>query len=499
MGIGFGKSLKFGPLRVNLSRRGVGLSAGVKGARVAVGPRGTYVSLGAGGFRYRKKLAGSSRPRQPAGNAASSPPNSLPTEPSPGQPADLGAIVTATTAQLAEASPDSVLEEIQVRRHRINWFGAYAIVVGLSMITLLNAIDPILFVLMAIGPGFLVYRWNRERRTARLIYDVDEDQILYRLSVCNAVGEALAQAAHLWHVYASQAVSDKKRHSGASVLISRTRIKCHPGSLPGIELNIEPWSITVGPQRLIFLPDRILVHEGGQFAAIPYDQLAVQHERSRFIEEGAIPPDSKQVDTTWRFVNKSGGPDRRFNDNRELPIMEYGRLSMMSTGGLVVLLEASNPSASLRALNALTHLRDVTARSASAALDKCAPKGWPAESAAQPAAAQATDALEEVLTILRYIAVADRRLSEEESRFVAKALEEFSASPAQAQNMMVQFRSLKCDEREVRRACRGLIEKSPDLVQRVLAIAEALAGVDGRVTPKERERLAHLSLWFSAA
>ena len=60
MGFSFRKSIKFGPLRVNLSKSGVGLSAGVKGARVSSGPRGTYLNVGAGGVQYRKKLDGTS-------------------------------------------------------------------------------------------------------------------------------------------------------------------------------------------------------------------------------------------------------------------------------------------------------------------------------------------------------------------------------------------------------------------------------------------------------
>ena len=60
MGFSFRKSLKFGPLRVNLSKSGVGLSTGVKGARVSKGPRGTYLNVGTGGVQYRKKLDGTS-------------------------------------------------------------------------------------------------------------------------------------------------------------------------------------------------------------------------------------------------------------------------------------------------------------------------------------------------------------------------------------------------------------------------------------------------------
>ncbi len=48
------KALKTGPVRFNLSKSGVGLSGGVTGARVGVGPKGTYVHGGRHGLYYRK-------------------------------------------------------------------------------------------------------------------------------------------------------------------------------------------------------------------------------------------------------------------------------------------------------------------------------------------------------------------------------------------------------------------------------------------------------------
>ena len=52
------KAFRFGPLRFNLSRSGVGISAGVKGARVGVDARGKgYVAGGRGGLYFRKRLA----------------------------------------------------------------------------------------------------------------------------------------------------------------------------------------------------------------------------------------------------------------------------------------------------------------------------------------------------------------------------------------------------------------------------------------------------------
>jgi hypothetical protein len=56
MGFYFRKSVRFGPVRVNFSKSGIGLSAGIRGLRVSTGPRGNYVQAGAHGFYYRAKL-----------------------------------------------------------------------------------------------------------------------------------------------------------------------------------------------------------------------------------------------------------------------------------------------------------------------------------------------------------------------------------------------------------------------------------------------------------
>ncbi|WP_279474582.1 DUF4236 domain-containing protein [Aeromonas veronii] len=57
MGLYLRKSVSVGPFRFNLSKSGVGVSAGVKGLRIGAGPRGNYVHIGMGGLYYRKSLS----------------------------------------------------------------------------------------------------------------------------------------------------------------------------------------------------------------------------------------------------------------------------------------------------------------------------------------------------------------------------------------------------------------------------------------------------------
>lgn len=72
MGFYIKKSFRAGPVRLNLSKSGLGLSAGVKGFRVGSGPRGNYVHAGRGGLYYRKNLGSNTKYRSTSQNSAGS-------------------------------------------------------------------------------------------------------------------------------------------------------------------------------------------------------------------------------------------------------------------------------------------------------------------------------------------------------------------------------------------------------------------------------------------
>lgn len=68
MGFFFRKRVKILPgLYMNLSKGGVGFSAGVKGCRVSVNPKGeTYLNAGSNGFYIREKISDSNEQLQPS-------------------------------------------------------------------------------------------------------------------------------------------------------------------------------------------------------------------------------------------------------------------------------------------------------------------------------------------------------------------------------------------------------------------------------------------------
>jgi hypothetical protein len=113
-----------------------------------------------------------------------------------------------------------------------------------------------------------------------------------------------------------------------------------------VKTNVTVPSLHHARQSLYFLPDRVLIQEGRRFAEVDYTKLKVRSSSTRFIESGTRPRDGIQVDTTWKYVNKGGGPDKRFKDNPKLPIMQYGELELSSDAGLHLLWQMSRPEAS---------------------------------------------------------------------------------------------------------------------------------------------------------
>lgn len=498
MGWSFRKSLKVGPfVRLNVSTRGVGVSAGVRGARVAVGPRGTYVTFGRGGFQYRQKLGG--RSTRPRALPHPSPPSSYPQNRAPIQvaPENLNPnalITTATAQELSECSPDDALLEAQKALAKFSWFRAYAWLTSLLFVLLLCSGNPVIlgvYAALTCGFGVMLYRWDRHRRTARLFYDVDNPEIVERLMMANGVGQWLSHAQCVWHIYYAEATSDWKRNAGASTLIRRTPTLSRVGSLERVELNIETWAVPVGPQRLLFLPDRLVVQEGKHLAGVPYDRLVVRVERTRFIEDGPVPGDARLLDTTWQHVNRDGGPDRRFAQNRQLPVLEYGELVLRSASGMCVVLQFSSPAAPEGAANVLAQLAQ---RASARALAQAPMAAAQAPVASQDQAARSDpEQLQAVAVLLRYLAAADRRISDSEISFASRVLHQLCGNQAQhAERLIASFRNLPCDRSTVARAIEILRASN---TQRD-GVAEALAGLanaDGKLSPKERERLDELT------
>jgi hypothetical protein len=192
--------------------------------------------------------------------------------------------------------------------------------------------------------GVVVHRMNKEKRTTQLAYDLSDSAKAQQQELEGALGHLMRSGA-IWRLDSQSDVLDWKRNAGAAYNVNRERISIRRTVPPRVESNIVPLCLDLGKLKLFFLPDQVLYWQRGLFASIEYDSLKLDAASTRFIEDAVQTSDSKQVGTTWRYVRKDGGPDRRFNDNRQLPVMQYGVVSASSSSGLNLVLHTSNMDA----------------------------------------------------------------------------------------------------------------------------------------------------------
>jgi hypothetical protein len=124
---------------------------------------------------------------------------------------------------------------------------------------------------------------------------------------------------------------DRKVNAGAAELVKVTRIGVGDGAPKWLQTNVPVPTMRIHDTTLHLFPDFVLVKDAAGLGALDYQDLSVTWGTTRMVEEVA-PSDAQVVDTTWKFANKHGGPDKRFNNNRELPVCLYGTLRLTASG-----------------------------------------------------------------------------------------------------------------------------------------------------------------------
>lgn len=339
MGFYFKKSIKVGLLRFNFSKSGIGLSTGVKGFRIGTGPRGNYIHLGANGFYYKKTIGNTNKIEniQPLIDSKSS------------NEYKFKEIESGNVRFMTDSSFDEILKELNDKAKIFS-----VIPVSIFLPILLFFAKPILILtcLILIPLALII---DKKLKTTYVIYDIENTQEL-ELQQFYDCFNAIINTHKKWHISSTAGVDSnyqKKINAGASNLVHRTRIVINYGVPTYVATNVKVPVIPVGKQILYFFPERIIIKDGKKFGTINYQDLQIHYGNTQFIETEGIPSDSEIIGKTWRYVNKKGGPDRRFKDNIEIPILRYSEIYFQSNSGLNELIQLSKPNLGEELLNAL--------------------------------------------------------------------------------------------------------------------------------------------------
>jgi hypothetical protein len=339
MGFYFRKSINLGGVRFNFSKSGIGASVGVKGFRVGTNSRGNYIHMGRNGLYYRAAIGKKKSGRQtPTLQSPSFRPFQQPVSPQIQQEElHFQDIDSGDLAFIVDATSQDVVNEINTKRKKFPF----------CPLAILLAFIPVAGIPLAIIATILLYAFvDKKRKTTVLVYDIDEDTEREIQNFYNAFDE-LASCSAAWHVSSQASVRDKKYHAGANSVVNRAKIRINYKTPKYLKTNVKVPAIPVGSQTIYFFPDRIFIYDKKSVGGLAYSGFSVTRKNQRFIESGIVPRDGTVVDHTWQYVNKSGGPDKRFSNNRQLPILLYSEVYFTSTSGLNELIQFSNQTAGI--------------------------------------------------------------------------------------------------------------------------------------------------------
>ena len=126
------------------------------------------------------------------------------------------------------------------------------------------------------------------------------------------------------------------------------------GKIPGVKSNIKYPILKFGKLYAWFTPDCIIVKETAfkNWAVLSYADIVTKYSGTIRVTSGDKYKDTPIVDYTWQYMNKKGGPDKRFKENKRIPVVEYGEI-VFDIGEHNFSFASSDPSSASKILKIL--------------------------------------------------------------------------------------------------------------------------------------------------
>jgi tellurite resistance protein len=247
---------------------------------------------------------------------------------------------------------EHIIHDFQDRKKKIALFPIA--LVTTSVLFLVWCFLPDWFARFLVGillfPGAFLALWNSwkldiSRRHAKLTYRFTGDGHA-AFQAINQGFERLAASEQLLLLMGRRHFEDTRYSGGSASLPDLKAAQLDRRAPPLIEMDSPVWHIRSDRRDFYFMPDHVMVYDGANIGGIGYSKLEVRSSLDTTQAQGIAKRtrDCTVVGTTYRFVNNDGSPDRRFNNNIEIPLVEYG-VFCMSGSGLDVNLYASQQHA----------------------------------------------------------------------------------------------------------------------------------------------------------
>ena len=393
MGWRYRKSFKLFPgVRLNVSSRGISTTIGARGASINVSRRGTYLNAGipGTGLSYRQRID-TPPPTQPLPGPSPAPVIDL-SPIAPEQPPPDIETYTLVDLHLPGAIKSAGVNELVSQGLRDLQSLLRAAVAERAAITAdtdrVKQLDAEYHLRLTRLQRSWWARLFQKKKIATTVAEADQikqqlQELEEQLQLCNipidsdlqqtfeesfrALQQAFVQACASkvsWDTTSAVATDRYTTRSAAGTTVTRRIVNLDNRAADVITSEWEPCHFVNANGGDIYLyPGFVLIYESAErFALIDWGDLEFRFNRQNFIESESIPDDAPKAGETWLYVNKNGTPDRRFSNNRMIPILVYGDLLFTTQAGLNEAYEFSNPDNAERLYEALKGYKSLFVR-----------------------------------------------------------------------------------------------------------------------------------------
>lgn len=178
-----------------------------------------------------------------------------------------------------------------------------------------------------------------------IIYEFEDDEQV-KWDRFSAAWRAVAASQSLQEITLTATSKNSRKTAGIKNAVDTMKISAG-GQLPWyLKTNISPVVFKLQNQQMAVMPDRLLIFGKKQFGALDYSEIKFDISAFGFLEGGQAPTDSEVVKMVWAYSNNDGSPDRRYANNKQYPVLKYGKIIVTSQSGLNIQIICSNESAS---------------------------------------------------------------------------------------------------------------------------------------------------------
>ena len=340
MGFYFRKSKKIGPLKINFSNSGIGLSTGIKGTRISVNSKGTYINLGRNGLYYREKI-GNGIPRLKYSNMFGC--NNTTQQLTQNSNKSNLQIINNANSQFIVSSNEQSIIDINNKIKSSEFAPKIILIFSLLSFFFFFISFKIFIFIFTIGSIISIAQniYENNKKTSQLFYDLDIDA-QNQFNDLDSAFDDLSKTEMIWHVNVEQSQNPSSNNKFGLELLSRRKVEIFKSMPPFIETNLEIWCINLESMSLYFFPERLLIFNNQIFDSIQYCDLKLKYTDLSFSEREIVSRDAQIIGKTYKHVNNDGSPDKRFANNPEVPLINYGLIKFYSSNGLNISLMVSN-------------------------------------------------------------------------------------------------------------------------------------------------------------